>query len=219
MIAGTSEVVGVSRKAGERVSGLLKSPRNILNVHPGLELHYGPTQAGGICIDWLTRLLSKSSSEILSMLHQLEIKQPSSIVFRPYLYGERAPYWNHELCAGFDGFRAEHGIVDVVHAVLQGIALQERLIIDLAERGRPVEVVALGGGATRSETWNRIRADILQRKVLVLADSEVSLRGAAMVAWGHPLTGTSKPWFTGEVIYPNTSYAACTDALMRRFKI
>ena len=219
VIAGTSEVVGVSRQSGERVIGLLRSPRNILDVGLGLELHYGPTQAGGACLEWLGRLINKSASEIIAMLAEHVCEAPSPILFRPYLYGERTPYWNHTLCAGFEGLRAEHNPVDLIHAVLQGIALQERLIIELAEQERPVDIVALGGGAARSEIWNRVRVDVLQRRLLVLTDSEVSLRGAAMVAWGQSLSVAKGVWFRGEVISPNPSHAAFSDDLMRRFKI
>jgi len=219
VIAGTSEVVGVSHQASERVNGLLRSPGNILAVHLGLELHYGPTQAGAGCLEWLGKILNKSNHEMTAMLKSRGVERPSSILFQPYLYGERAPYWNHKLCARFEGLRAEHDSVDLVHAVLQGVALQERLILELAERGRPVDMVALGGGAARSEEWNQIRADILQRKLLVIADSEVSLRGAAMVAWGHPLGLAGESWLKGKQVDPNTAHAGSSNDLMRRFEI
>ena len=57
---------------------------------------------------------------------------PVDIVFRPYLAGERAPYWNHKLTATFEGLRGGNGPADLLAAALQGVALQERLVLETA---------------------------------------------------------------------------------------
>jgi xylulokinase len=170
-------------------------------------------------VEWFARLLGKSVDEMLRLLPQQLPTQLTTIVFRPYLYGERSPYFDHNLCASFDGIRGEHGPADLLQAVLQGVALQERLILECAERRQPVSVVAIAGGGARSDQWNHIRANILQRQLLILADSEASLRGAAMVAWRHPLTEDKPTWIVGETVQPDPAYAQLSDSLMKRFTI
>ncbi len=213
VLAGTSEIIGMSRRGGEQHPGLYRVPADLVELR-GLELHFGPTQAGGECLNWLARLFGKTHEELLDALDQ----RPgvSSLLFRPYLHGERAPYWNHELCASLEGLRAEHGFADIVHAVLQGVALQERLVLECAEQGEPATEVVLSGGAARDLRWNRLRANILQRRILVMRDMEASLRGIALLAWGarDPAPG----WFAADELLPDPACAPLASALLSNFR-
>jgi xylulokinase len=220
VLTGTSEIIGISRLPCPGAEGLYRVPATILDLH-GLELHYGPTQAGGACLDWLAKLLDKTPEQTLDLLEGRA--GPSSILFRPYLHGERTPYWDHQLSASFEGLRAEHGAPDLAHAVLQGVALQERLVLECAERGLTAREVVLAGGAARDPRWNRLRADILQRPILVMSDMESTLRGVALLAWAAlgalDLKAPPAEWFSGEEILPDSSHEAFCTSLMDRFRI
>jgi len=220
VLTGTSEIIGISRLPCPGAEGLYRVPAGILDLH-GLELHYGPTQAGGACLDWLARLLDKTPEQTLDLLG--DRLGPSSILFRPYLHGERTPYWDHQLSASFEGLRAEHGAQALVHAVLQGVALQERLVLECAERGLTAREVVLAGGAARDSRWNRLRAEILQRRVLVMSDMECTLRGVALLAWAAlgalDLKAPPAEWFSGEAIVPDASRQTFCTSLMDRFRI
>ncbi len=224
VLAGTSEIVGLSRVGGPRSKGLFAVPAGLieLGATPPLELHYGPTQAGGATLDWLCRLFGRTASEILGLLREPESETARRIVFRPHLTGERAPYWDHQLCAGFDGLRVEHRMADVVRAALRGVALQERVVLEAAELSEPAGEVALGGGAARDSGWNRLRADVLQRKLIVLSDAEASLRGAALLAWraldSSLATRHGEDWFGGDAIRPDRDFEQAADWLMERFR-
>jgi len=79
--------------------------------------------------------------------------------------------------AGIDGDR-----IDDYRGVLDGVAFTERLGLEvLARLGVPRGRHRLAGGATRSDVWNQIRADVLASPVLVPADP-TSGRGAAILA-------------------------------------
>jgi xylulokinase len=219
VLAGTSEIIGLSRLPCEGAEGLYRVPAGILDLH-GLELHYGPTQAGGACLEWLARLLGKTTEETLGLLPAPA--RPTSILFRPYLHGERTPYWDHQLTASLEGLRAEHGAPELAQAVLQGVALQERLVLECAERGLTANKVVLAGGAARDARWNRLRAEILQRPVLVMSDMESTLRGVALLAWAAlgalDLKEPPAEWFAGEEILPDSSCAAFCAGLLTRFR-
>ncbi len=219
VLAGTSEIIGLSLRGAPPADGLYLVPADLLDLH-GLDLHFGPTQAGGDSLAWLARLLERSYEEIFAAVESRSGLTP--VLFRPYLYGERAPYWDHTLSAGFEGLRGEHGPTDLIHAVLQGVALQERLVLECAERDRPAREVALAGGAARNAWWNRLRANVLQRPVLVLRDAEASLRGVALLCWGaleaRALSEPDPAWFTAERILPEPEWAPAAEELMGRFR-
>ncbi|MCC6391375.1 MAG: hypothetical protein IT167_12310 [Bryobacterales bacterium] len=214
VLTGTSEIVGVSRRGAEAPPGLFHVPPEVMEV-PSLSLHYGPTQAGGSCLTWIAGLLDKTVEETLALLPSRAALSP--ILFRPYLQGERAPYWDHTLTAAFECLRAEHTAADLVHAVLQGVALHERLVIETAEQGREVSHVVLAGGAARNAFWNQLRADILQRPILVMNDTEASLRGAAMLAWESDADWSE--WFAAEALAPDASLLDAAADLYRRFLV
>ncbi len=214
VLTGTSEIAGVSRHGSAAPRGLYHVPPEVMEV-PDLSLHYGPTQAGGSCLTWIAAILGRSVEETLALLPSRVSLSP--ILFRPYLRGERAPYWDHTLTASFEGLRAEHTAADLVHAVLQGVALHERLVIETAEQGRGVAHVVLAGGAARNAFWNQLRADILQRPLRIMNDTEASLRGAAMLAWGGEADWSE--WFAAETLAPDATHRETAADLYRRFPL
>ncbi len=223
IITGTSETIGVSRVVSRRGGacdpGLFLVPAALFPCC-GLDLHYGPIQGGGGTLRWAARLFQMTPEQALALLPAR--LRPVEIVFRPYLAGERAPYWNHALTAGFQGLRGSHGPADLLTAVLQGVALQERLVLERAGAGKHAEIALAGGGA-RDKRWNRLRADILQRSIVVLRDLEASLHGAALLGWSGlgevDLRRPGSQWFAGVEIAPDRSYEKFSRDLMRRFAL
>ena len=102
--------------------------------------------------------------------------------------GERFPFTAPEargFMLGEAGSPAEH-----FAAVLQGVALVERLCFDQLDLlGAPVDggTLTLTGGASRSRTWCQLRADVLGRPVTLPENAEPAL-GMAVLAAGHSST-------------------------------
>ena len=209
VLTGTSEIVGVSRREPLVAQGLFLVPPAILESS-GIYLHYGPTQCGGSSLQWMANLLGKPAEEILPDEASL-----TTVLCRPYWQGERAPYWDHTLTASFDGLLQSHTAKDMVTAVLQGVALQERLLIQLSERGTNATEIVLAGGAARNAAWNQLRADIHQKPLRVMRDTEASLRGAAMLAWN---VDDAASWFQADTVEPNPVHAAQAGQLLERFR-
>jgi len=220
VLAGTSGIIGLSLRDKPSGQGVYHVPAGLLDLE-GLDLHFGPTQAGGDSLAWLARLVDRRPEELFAMVENR--RGLTSLLFRPYLYGERAPYWNHALTASFEGLRGEQGTADLVHAVLEGVALHERLVLECAERQWRAEDVVLAGGAARNAWWNQLRANVLQRRVLVLRDPEASLRGVALLAWGaldeNRLRRPHSAWFAAEEILPDPTLAPMAEALLDRFRL
>jgi len=68
-------------------------------------------------------------------------------MFLPYLYGERAPYWNADLSASWIGLRSHHTASDLLYAVVEGICFSLRSVLDgYRDLGFAVERVYSSGG-------------------------------------------------------------------------
>ncbi|PFG29938.1 FGGY-family carbohydrate kinase [Paramicrobacterium agarici] len=75
---------------------------------------------------------------------------------------------------------------EAVESIWTGIACVERLCFDvLAEQGAPLTGrFSSSGGGTRSATWNRMRAALLDRPIALPETAEGSLGMAILARWG-----------------------------------
>lgn len=102
----------------------------------------------------------------------------------PYWTGALTPYWDHHARGVLIGLTGAHGKSHVYRALLEGIAFEQRLLTEGAERtlDEPIhQLIALGGGS-RSRVWCQIIADIMRREVEVVREPESTCLGAGMLA-------------------------------------
>jgi len=166
------------------------SAEGLIDLTWGDGLHQigGPGQNGADALAWLGALLGASDAHdavrrIDEMLSQP--RQASPLLFLPFLSGERVPYWDADLRAAFLGLSRAHQPGDFAWAVLEGIALLNRVVLARAEAaaGFAVDEVRLGGGAARSRHWAQVKADVLERPVVTVESEEPGVIGAAIAAF------------------------------------
>lgn len=90
-----------------------------------------------------------------------ECPNPSSVIFLPYLAGERAPIWDTHAKGAFLGLTFDTKEADLLRAIQEGAAFA--LMDNLTEvRKAGVEINALRavGGSTRSDIWMQIKASV-----------------------------------------------------------
>ncbi|WP_248313091.1 FGGY-family carbohydrate kinase [Bosea sp. F3-2] len=184
-ISGTTEVLGVLGPKQAEAEGLISVDWRGL-WHLG-----GPSQNGADTAAWLVDLLGGSDSVSDSIDRLLAgQRHPQPLIFLPYLQGERVPYWNPNLRGAFLGLGRQHGPTDLAYAVLEGVACQNRLVLERAEAalGSRVGEIRFGGGAAANPAWAQIKADLCDRPIVVGRAREPGLLGAAIIAWtgrGH----------------------------------
>ena len=104
------------------------------------------------------------------------------LVFLPYLATAATPRWNPQARAALIGLTFAHGRAELTRAVMEGVVLEIRDIVEQWFRaGLEVDVLRIGGGATRSALWNQIQADVYGRPVQTLRVSESTALGAALL--------------------------------------
>jgi xylulokinase len=107
------------------------------------------------------------------------------LLFLPYLMGERSPWWNSRARGSFVGLSMRHGRAHLLRAVMEGVALNMRVIADaFRELGREYAEVRMLGGGARSVTWRRIFADVLETPVATLNFMEEATSLGAAIAGG-----------------------------------
>jgi xylulokinase len=101
-------------------------------------------------------------------------------LFLPYLGdGERD---DPSARAGFIGLSDRHGRQELAFAVIEGVALGVRSVLQILERaGSPLAELRVGGGGGRLDLAGQAKADLLGRPVLHL-DLDPAGFGAAMLA-------------------------------------
>jgi xylulokinase len=111
------------------------------------------------------------------------------VVFAPWLNGERTPVDDHNLRGVWFGMDLRTSRAHLARAVLEGVALNTRWMLDAVERfvhrARPqgFEHLTLVGGGARTPLWCQILADVLGRPIHQAADPMLAnVRGAAFAA-------------------------------------
>lgn len=124
----------------------------------------------------------QSAYEYLNALAAQAPVGSRGLLYLPYLGTAATPRWNANARSAFIGMSFAHGRPEMVRAVLEGVVLEVRDMMDgWLKSGVEIEVLRLGGGATKSDMWNQIQADVYGRPVQTLKVGESTVLGAALL--------------------------------------
>ena len=139
---------------------------------------------GASCLAWAAKLVG--SDDIGALLARVEARfsGAGSLLFLPYLTGERTPHNDPYARGVFFGLQAETSTEGLTQSVLEGVALSLAEAQDcLGAAGTQVARVAAIGGGSRSRLWMRILASALDRPVLLYREgAQGPAFGAARLA-------------------------------------
>jgi xylulokinase len=131
----------------------------------------GPSNAGGLFLNWATRLLGEGNEPV----------DPARVpVWVPYPRGERVPLQDPDRRGQLVDLDLTHGAAAARRAALEATAFAARRMIEAAPV-TPKRIVATGGG-TRLEGWVGALADCTKLPVHVCAIPEGGALGAAFLA-------------------------------------
>ena len=164
------------------------------HVIPKMAMPTGTMQAAGASYQW-TRdqlaLFERQAAEALGIsvyeLINLEAARVAAgaegLFYLPYLMGERSPRWNPHARGAFVGLTIRHSRAHLYRAVLEGITMNLRVILDaFRQQGAQIDAMRLIGGGARGHLWNQMMADIYGIPVHRLAIlEEATSMGAALV--------------------------------------
>ncbi len=147
----------------------------------------GPVNNGGIAMQWWVKNFSGTGlteKEYDNVFKQVEQVPPGAkgLIFLPYLTGERAPIWDSESCGNFFGVKLEHTRAHFSRAVLEGICLALKDVLETLEQNAgPVKQINISGGFVKSRVWVQALADITGKPLAVVQAEDASAIGAALM--------------------------------------
>jgi xylulokinase len=102
----------------------------------------------------------------------------------PYWTGAMTPYWDGYARGAFVGFSGLHGQAHMYRAILEAVALEQRLLTGGVEAatGQTIDEIVLLGGGSRSKLWCQIIANVLGRSVRLAREQESTALGAGIQA-------------------------------------
>jgi xylulokinase len=163
-------------------------------VVPGAWEMEGHTQASGTVFRWFRdefgaderTLAHQTGGDAYDLLvQQASLAPPGSddLIFLPTFNGSTAPLVDPSARGALLGLKLSHQRRHVIRAMLEGISLEIRWMLDaIAATGAAVDEIRLAGGGSRNPTWNQIHADILGRPLRTVLNPDAALVGGAMCA-------------------------------------
>lgn len=126
-------------------------------------------------------------------------REPTNLMVLPYFTPSGTPHFDTETPGAMLGLRLTTKRSEVLRALLEGVAFEMRLNLDiLARSGIPVsELVATGGGA-KSRKWLQLKADVLSTPISIAEVTEAGCMGVAMLAFaahsGEDVSTITREW-------------------------
>jgi len=191
---GSSSWIGVATKAP--IYDPARRTFNWAHLVPGLFSPTGTMQAAGGSYQWTrdqlcpleveyAAKLGVSPYELMNVQAENSPAGANGLIFLPYLLGERSPRWNPRARGAFIGLTIRHTRADMLRAVLEGITMNLRVILDAFRvQGAQIEAMRLIGGGARGRFWNRMMADVYGMPVHRLAILEEATSMGAALAGG-----------------------------------
>lgn len=207
VILGTTLITWAVTSEWRDVPGLWTVP----HTAAGKVLIGGPSNAGGLFLNWATALLGRAKGS----------PDPDRVpVWMPYVRGERTPLHDPDRRAALHGLDLTHGPGAVRRAAYESAGFVVRHHLDLA--GVDARRIVATGGGTHSDEWVQCLADATELPVDVVAVPEGGALGAAFLARVtagiEPSSATSSRWArTSHRVESDPAWAAPMAARYQRF--
>jgi xylulokinase len=177
----------ISAHVAAKKTDVVHSIATIPGMLPGRYLIADNHETSGLAFQWVREALGHGGLSFAALDAVAAGSSPGSggVIFTPWLAGERSPVADKRARGGFHNLSLTTSRADLVRAVLEGVALNDRWLHEQVERfaGCRLDAIRVVGGGAVSELWCRIHADVMDRTIHQVVDpARAALRGAALTA-------------------------------------
>jgi xylulokinase len=218
LVAGTSQPGDVLITLGSTLVVWLCAPGwpehvppglwRVPHIAPGMAMVGGASNAGGLWVDWVDRLLrpdglvevgahsavsglppgvtgrsapaaaGRSAAARAGDVHPAEVP-----IWWPWPRGERVPWHDGSLRVGLAGAHLSHGPANLRRAALEASAFVVRFVLEKAATcGTPARRYFVSGGGVANRAWLQALAEVLGQPVVPMAAPDGAALGAAFLA-------------------------------------
>ncbi|WP_413520063.1 glycerol kinase GlpK [Psychrobacter glacincola] len=144
----------------------------------------GSVFMAGAIVQWLRDNLGlfQKSGEVEDLARQVE--SSAEVVLLPAFTGLGAPYWRSDISASITGMSRGTTKAHIARAALEAVAYQtyDVLIAMQKDSPHPLTELRVDGGAANNDLLMQFQADLLGVPVLRPKDTEITAKGAALLA-------------------------------------
>jgi xylulokinase len=164
------------------------------HVVPGHYTASASSMAGSSVLSWFKDVCSDDGLDegaVYGRLDSLAGQVPpgsEGLLFHPYLFGERSPFYNPDAGGAFLALRHWHGRGHLARSIMEGVAFSIANCLDAIrelvpeQRNRLLTVRTGQSGGSQLPVWRQIIADVLAQPLEVVAVDEPGCLGAAILA-------------------------------------
>ena len=146
---------------------------------------------GTISLDWFVDEFFQAEKadaadgdgDVFDILEGMVRDVETNVVFHPYLFGNAYGYLYQDDASGsFIGLTSQTGRAEMLRAIYEAIAFMHRWQIEQYDYTFGVEEVRFTGGASKSNFWAQLFADVIEKPISTTKKDESGCFGAAMLA-------------------------------------
>jgi xylulokinase len=151
-------------------------------------------------------------------------KTPAGPIVLPYFTPSGTPYFDTSTKGAIVGLRLSTSKGEFLRALLEGVALEMRLNLEILESaGYNIEVLHVVGGGAKSMALSQLKADVTGKQVVLTNVTEAGCLGAAMLAQSAhtntPVTEITRNWIKLLTeIKPNPEFHNIYSKKFRKYK-
>ncbi|NNG05744.1 MAG: carbohydrate kinase [Inquilinus sp.] len=153
-------------------------------VIPGLHVVEGGQTSTGSVVAWFKKLLGEGVTyEALNRDAAALPPGAEGLVVLDHFQGNRTPYTDPNSRGVISGLTLKHGPAHIFRAILEGVAFGSELILEtMRGTGFEPQEVVVAGGATRSDLWLQIHADVSGLPLSLTRVADAPALGSAILA-------------------------------------
>jgi xylulokinase len=146
---------------------------------------------GGNILRWMRDELGKSEKaaaagtgqNAYTLLLDEMPSTPTDLLVLPYFSATGTPYFETRAKGAILGLQLTTTRGEITRALLEGVALEMKLNLQLMiKSGMKINTFIATGGGTRNVSWTQLKADVLNKKILVRKIGEAGCYGASLLA-------------------------------------
>lgn len=153
-------------------------------VIPGLHVIEGGQTSTGSIVNWLSKLVGGDwSYEALNAEAAALPPGSEGVLVQDHFQGNRTPHTDALSRGAITGLTLAHRRAHLFRATMEGVAFGTELIFETMRAAgyRPQELIVCGG-ATRSDLWMQIHADVCGQPLSVTEVADAPALGSAILA-------------------------------------
>ena len=180
--AGTSQGINVCAKVKEKIKGFFCVDHPLLKDYHHIG---GMISTTGKSLEWFKNGFCYNNMSYCDAVKEASFSPlgAKGLFFLPHLSGSRTPWWDSYSKGVYFGINLNQDKRDFLRALLEGIAYEMKLILDICrDHGIRAEKIISCGAQAKNDPWNQIKANVIGLPVMIPEIIEAETLGMAIIA-------------------------------------